>query len=259
MWKQKLQAINRDPFPLLRELSMQSLEKKPGVYTYVAQWPICSLAWSVRHDKNARLAIGSYLEDYSNKVELVQFNHATSDFTTDSRLVFDHPYAATNLMFFPSEDTMNPDIIATSGDYLRLWQIHEDRIELKALLNSNKSSEFNSAITSFDWIECDTRRVATSSVDTTCIIWDIEKEVVDTQLVAHDKEVYDISWGGFIVFASVSGDGSVRVFKGQRKIHHNLWKSYEGQSLTEVRVEQGWPKIHGHSWDGQRQGCNIGH
>ncbi|KAF5473892.1 hypothetical protein F2P56_005843 [Juglans regia] len=192
---------------------MQSpIERKPGVYTYVAQWPICTLAWSVRHDKNTRLAIGSYLEDYSNKVELVQFNHATSDFTTDSRLVFDHPYAATNLMFFPSEDTMNPDILATSGDYLRLWQIHDDRIELKALLNSNKSSEFNSAITSFDWIECDTRRVATSSVDTTCIIWDIEKEVVDTQLVAHDKEVYDISWGGFNVFASVSGDGSVRVF-----------------------------------------------
>lgn len=188
------------------------MEKKPGVYTYIGQWPIYSVAWSVRHDKGSRLAIGSYLEDYSNKVELVQFNNDTSDFTTDSRLVFDHPYAPTNLMFFPSEDTANPDLIATSGDYLRLWEIHDDRIELKALLNSNKSSEFNSAITSFDWIECDTRRVATSSVDTTCIIWDIEREIVDTQLVAHDKEVYDISWGGFNVFASVSGDGSVRVF-----------------------------------------------
>jgi len=192
---------------------MQSpAEKIPGVCTYLAQWPIYSLAWSVRHDKNSRLAIGSFLEDYSNKVDLLQFNHDTSDFATDSRLVFDHPYAPTNLMFFPSEDAMNPDLIATSGDYLRLWEIHDDRIELKALLNGNKSSEFNSSITSFDWMECDTRRVATASVDTTCVIWDIEREIVDTQLVAHDKEVYDISWGGFNVFASVSGDGSLRVF-----------------------------------------------
>jgi len=35
---------------------------------------------------------------------------------------------------------------------------------------------------------------------------------VDTQLIAHDREVYDIAWGGVGVFASVSADGSVRVF-----------------------------------------------
>lgn len=35
---------------------------------------------------------------------------------------------------------------------------------------------------------------------------------VDTQLIAHDKEVYDIAWGGPGVFATVSADGSVRVF-----------------------------------------------
>ncbi|KAK6942576.1 WD40 repeat [Dillenia turbinata] len=192
---------------------MQSpADKKQGVHTYIAQWPIYSLAWSVRSDKKTRLAVGSYLEDYSNKVELVNFNPTTTDFSTDSRLLFDHPYAPTNLMFFPSEDTAQPDLIATSGDYLRLWEIHEDHIELKTLFNSNKSSEFNSAMTSFDWAELDTRRIATSSVDTTCTIWDIERQIVDTQLVAHDKEVYDISWGGPGVFASVSGDGSVRVF-----------------------------------------------
>ncbi|RVX11706.1 WD repeat-containing protein LWD1 [Vitis vinifera] len=93
----------------------------------------------------------------------------------------------------------------------RLWEIHDDRIELKALLNGNKS-EFNSAITSFDWAQLDARRIATCSVDTTCTIWDVERAAVDTQLVAHDKEVYDISWGGVGIFASVSGDGSARIF-----------------------------------------------
>ena len=40
----------------------------------------------------------------------------------------------------------------------------------------------------------------------------LQRGVVDTQLIAHDKAVYDIAWGGVGVFASVSADGSVRVF-----------------------------------------------
>ena len=40
----------------------------------------------------------------------------------------------------------------------------------------------------------------------------VQKGVIDTQLIAHDREVYDIAWGGVGVFASVSADGSVRVF-----------------------------------------------
>ena len=44
----------------------------------------------------------------------------------------------------------------------------------------------------------------------------MQKGVVDTQLIAHDREVYDIAWGGVGVFASVSADGSVRVFDLRR-------------------------------------------
>ena len=76
----------------------------------------------------------------------------------------------------------------------------------------NKNSDYCAPLTSFDWNETDPKRLGTSSIDTTCTIWDIERGVVDTQLIAHDKEVYDIAWGGKGVFASVSADGSVRVF-----------------------------------------------
>ena len=31
--------------------------------------------------------------------------------------------------------------------------------------------------------------------------------MIDTQLIAHDREVYDIAWGGLGVFATVSADG----------------------------------------------------
>lgn len=163
-----------------------------GVYTYVAQWPIYAVAWSHRRASgNPRLAIGSFLEDYANKVELVVFNPDTSDFSADSRLVFDHPYAPTNIMFLPSEAnaaaSSATELLATSGDYLRVWGVHHDRVEMRSHLNSNRASDFSSAITSFDWAAFDPSRIVACSVDTTCTVWEVEREAVEAQLVAHDK------------------------------------------------------------------------
>lgn len=53
--------------------------------------------------------------------------------------------------------------------------------------------------------------------------WCAQKGVVDTQLIAHDREVYDIAWGGVGVFASVSADGSVRVFDLRCKRRPMCW------------------------------------
>ncbi|RZB48765.1 Vacuolar protein sorting-associated protein 55-like [Glycine soja] len=69
------------------------LQAKARRAHHVAQWLISSLAWSMRRDKSPRFAIGSYLEHYTNKVELVHhFNHDTFNFTSDPRLVLNHPY-----------------------------------------------------------------------------------------------------------------------------------------------------------------------
>ncbi|KAG5083970.1 hypothetical protein JHK82_054136 [Glycine max] len=71
---------------------------------HVAQWLISSLAWSMRRDKSPRFAIGSYLEHYTNKVELVHhFNHDTFNFTSDPRLVLNHPYEVTRILTSSAE------------------------------------------------------------------------------------------------------------------------------------------------------------
>lgn len=57
------------------------------------------------------------------------------------------------------------------------------------VLPQNKGGEFAAPLTSFDWNELDPRRLATASIDTTCTVWDVERGLVDTQLIAHDKEV----------------------------------------------------------------------
>ena len=61
-------------------------------------------------------------------------------------------------------------------------------VELRCELNCNRNSDYCGLLTSFDWNDDDPHRIDTSSIDTTCTIWDVEREAVDTQLIAHDKE-----------------------------------------------------------------------
>ena len=134
------------------------------------------------------------MEEYSNKVEIITLDEETGEFPKDARCSFTHPYPCTKVMFIPDKECTKEDLLATTGDYLRIWQVSDDNeIQLKSLLNNNKSSEFCAPLTSFDWNETKLQRVGTSSIDTTCTIWDVERECVDTQLIAHDKEVYDLS------------------------------------------------------------------
>lgn len=199
---------------------------RPDIYTYEAPWDIYAMNWSIRSDKNYRLAIATLFEQYRNRVEIVQLDESTGEFRPDPDLSFDHPYPPTKLVFVPDKECQRPDLLASASDFLRLWQISENengrRVDLKRSFDNNRGSEFSGPLTSFDWNEAEPRRIATSSIDTTCTIWDIEKETVETQLIAHDKEVYDVAWGGVDVFASVSADGSVRIFDLRNKEHSQI-------------------------------------
>lgn len=61
-----------------------------------------------------------------------------------------------------------------------------------------------------------------SSLDTTCTVWDIVAQQSKTQLIAHDKEVYDVAFlkDSINVFVSVGADGSVRMFDLRYAIHN---------------------------------------
>jgi len=55
--------------------------------------------WSVRPDKRFRLALGSFVEEYNNKVQIVSLDEETSEFSAKS--TFDHPYPTTKIMWIP--------------------------------------------------------------------------------------------------------------------------------------------------------------
>eukprot|EP01105_Mastigella_eilhardi_P002557 TRINITY_DN1319_c0_g3_i1.p1 TRINITY_DN1319_c0_g3~~TRINITY_DN1319_c0_g3_i1.p1 ORF type:complete len:349 (+),score=97.67 TRINITY_DN1319_c0_g3_i1:46-1047(+) len=186
---------------------------KRELYTYTAPWLVYAMNWSVRPDKPFRLAIGSFVEDFTNKIQVVELHKQRDVFEASAE--FDHPYPATKVMWIPDKQAHSPDLLATSGDCLRVWEVSPTgSVSLKAGLSTAKQSEFCAPLTSFDWNEANPDILGTSSIDTTCTIWSLETQKVKTQLIAHDKEVYDIAFRGNStdMFASVGADGSVRMF-----------------------------------------------
>jgi len=48
--------------------------KRKEIYKYEAPWTVFSMNWSVRPDKRFRLALGSFVEEYNNKVQIVSLD-----------------------------------------------------------------------------------------------------------------------------------------------------------------------------------------
>ncbi|KAG8071868.1 hypothetical protein GUJ93_ZPchr0006g44116 [Zizania palustris] len=204
----------------------------PNAFTCELPYSIYALAFS---PSAPVLAAGSFLEDVHNRVSLLSFDPvhpSAASFRALPALSFDHPYPPTKLQFHPRPASA-PHLLASSSDALRLWLAPLDDLspsaapappELRSVFDNRKTSasEFCAPLTSFDWNEFEPRLIGTASIDTTCTIWDIERGVVETQLIAHDKAVHDIAWGENGIFASVSADGSVRVFDLRDKEHSTI-------------------------------------
>nr|XP_043609367.1 protein TRANSPARENT TESTA GLABRA 1 [Erigeron canadensis] len=218
------------------ESQIHSDQTNPNSITYSSPFTLYSMAIS-SSSQSHRLAIGSFIEEYSNKINILDFNPQTLSIKP-TPISFTHPYPPTKLMFQPNPNSKQ--LLASSGDFLRLYSLQETSSELLSVFNNSKSSEYCAPLTSFDWNELEPRRIGTSSIDTTCTIWDIEKGVVETQLIAHDKEVNDIAWGEAGVFASVSADGSVRVFDLRDKEHSTI--IYESPQPDTPLLRLAWNK-----------------
>lgn len=194
------------------------------------------------------------------------------DFHRVAEVAVDYP--VTNLQWDPSMLKMSSGVserLAASLEVLRLYKVDHDVIDQNndykltqthTLVNntttasSSTSSSSQSTVaggngageevntvppvTSFDWNKIDSNIIITSSVDTTCTVWDLnrslgihDQSVVDgttstdtamvkTQLIAHDSEVFDVKFihNSTNVFASVGNDGSMRVFD-LRSLEHS--------------------------------------
>lgn len=171
-------------------------------------------------------------------------NHGGSKWTMDFTKIAEatHSYPVTRLLWEPPSSTkQSTDLLATSGDHLRLWSLPSEtpstpgnsitgrtreaattKLTPLALLSNSKTPDHTAPLTSLDWNTVSPSLIITSSIDTTCTIWDIPSLTAKTQLIAHDKEVYDVRFcaNSVDVFVSCGQDGSVRMFD-LRSLEHS--------------------------------------
>ncbi|GMT08860.1 hypothetical protein PFISCL1PPCAC_157, partial [Pristionchus fissidentatus] len=236
------------------DASPSSEERRKELYGYEAPFPLYSSAWSPAKDaqRKFRLAVASFVEEYSNRISIVQLDEEAGALVL--RYSFYHPYPPTKVQWIPDANGVHPDLIATSGDYLRLWRVGKDNsVTIEALLNPNRNAEYCAPLTSFDWNSFDVNLIGTSSIDTTCTIWSLEtgqavgstkriEGTLKTQLIAHDKEVFDMAFSHQRKdsFASVGADGSIRLFDLRHLEHSTI--VYEDPARSPlVRID--WNKM----------------
>lgn len=221
--------------------------------TYAYDW--CK--WPVMGGSGAgKMAVGSYLEDPHNFIQILDTQITPQEGAGPGQSPYGLEYSkvaeatcaypVTRILWEPPSSQKNStDLLATSGDHLRLWSLpapgtpHSgnninrtaaansrepppQKLQPLALLSNSKTPEHTAPLTSLDWNTLSPKLIITSSIDTTCTIWDIPTLTAKTQLIAHDKEVFDVRFcaGSVDVFVSCGADGSVRMFD-LRSLEHS--------------------------------------
>ena len=97
-----------------------------------------------------------------------------------------------------------------------MYSYEEEQLKLKIAFK-RKMKNYCGPLTSCDWSRANNAIIGVSSVDKTCTIWDLNKNVDKYMIIAHDKEVYDIALGpDEFIFMSTGADGSVRLFDSRQ-------------------------------------------
>lgn len=195
-------------------------------FTYETPWPSYALAWASRSEPRCRLALGSCIELEANRIQVLELNEEAQRLELVAEA--EHQFPPTKLMWRPGDGSdgshVKSDLLASTSTTLNLWKLEDDQLkQVVKLANTRQQGQSGHLppLTSFDWSSVSPHKLGASSVDTTCTIWNLEKQKIETQLIAHDKAVYDIAFSQVdSLFASVGADGSVRLFD-QRNLDHS--------------------------------------
>ena len=202
------------------------LKESKNIYDYATTKNLYGIAF--QNGDYPLLAVSSLEKSLSNKIEILEL------IDNELKNVYEQQvkYPCTKLLWSPNRKKSS--LLASSSDCIELYNYLEDKHKLvsqERLLN--KKSKYSGALTSFDWNTVNDALLGTASVDTTCTIWDLNKASIKTQLIAHDKEVFDIQFGNDEnTFISGGADGSVRLFD-LRELNHSTI-IYETKGSTPI-------------------------
>ena len=193
---------------LTPEQIQQQIEanENKNIYDYITNMKLFGIAF--QNGNCPRLAISSLEKRLDNKIEILEL--------VDNKLknVYEQQigYPCTKLLWSPNKSKNS--LLAFSSDCIQIYDYSEEKSVLTFQTRlTNMKSKYCGALTSFVWNMVNDSILGTASIDNTCTIWDLNKQSIKTQLIAHDKEVFDIQFGNEEnIFISGGADGSVRLF-----------------------------------------------
>ena len=99
------------------------------------------------------MAVSSYNTDsMNNQIDIIDLNFKAPNEGFRKINEFKHEFPPTKIMWIPDIEGNRKDILATTAEYLRVWEVQEETNtykEHKILRNIN--SDYCAPITSFDW------------------------------------------------------------------------------------------------------------
>jgi WD repeat-containing protein 68 len=194
------------------------------VFTHKLPWSNYGLSWCNGGDTPFQMAVSSFNEECANKIQIIKLvdQPKTRKFVTVAE--FGHPYPPSKIMWHPSCNQSQSNLLATVSDELRIWDLSNPQsIKKMATLSNFLYSEFSAPLTSMDWNKTDPSIIGTSSIDHSCTIWDINTSQPKSQILTHDSEVFDISFAqGNSIYASAGGDGSIRMIDIRQPQHSTI-------------------------------------
>jgi len=225
--------------------NMAAMEKvetgaRNTIMSYDTAWNAYALAWSQKSDARFRLAVGSCIDKDMNYIQVIEQNEESKKLEMVGEVQSKFP--PTKLMWQPHSSTgTKSDLLVSSTTTLNVYEYRQGQLLTSVILQNTRSNKKDTSqslppITSFDWSSVRPDKLGAASVDTTCTIWNLERQKIETQLIAHDKAVYDIAFSKQeSLFASVGADGSVRLFD-QRNLEHSTIIYEESPSAPLLRL-----------------------
>ena len=82
------------------------------------------------------MGVASFLAETTNYIEIIQLNEQR---TFQKKITFEHNYPPTKILFSPDESGSGSDLLATSGENLKVWEILDNqtvrlKLDLKNVL-----------------------------------------------------------------------------------------------------------------------------
>ncbi len=203
------------------------------ILNYDCNKPVYSM--SFQHNDYTRIALGTLEMSLDNQINILKMK--------DDKLYLEHSephqFPISKLMWCPISS--NSGLLGATSDLLRIYKYDEESNKIvKKVELFNKKSKYSDPLTAFDWNRQNDALVGTASLDTTCTIWDLNKETIRTQLIAHDKQVLDIAFSqDENTFISAGADGSIRLFDLRSLEHSTIL--YECKQSTPI-IKLAWNK-----------------